>query len=63
MKTHKVTKQRMLLKKDYGAVSSLFILDDKGNKIPDTNINGRRFVNAEGEIIYKLAICLNKNLI
>tara|TARA_R110000851_G_scaffold318757_2_gene482788 strand:+ start:156 stop:428 length:273 start_codon:yes stop_codon:yes gene_type:complete len=63
MKTHTVTKQRMLLKKEYGTVSSLFILDDKGDKIPDTSSKGRRFVNAEDEPIYKLAICLNDNLI
>ena len=62
IKTHKTTKQRLLLKKDRGLVSTLFILDKNDCKILDTNKNGRHFYNANNEKVYKMAICLNTNL-
>ena len=56
IKTHKITGQRFLLKKANASISTLFILDKNNNKIVD----GR---NCNFEIAYKMAICLNKNII
>ena len=55
IKTHKTTSQILLLKKDRGIVSTLFVLDEDSNKIKD----GR---DVKRELSYKIAICLSKNL-
>jgi hypothetical protein len=55
IKTHKETKQRLLLKKDSGLVSTFYILDDKDNKIQDG-------YKVDESPYYKVAICLNKNV-
>lgn len=55
IKTHKKTKQRLILKKDSGLVSSFYILDDKDNKIQDG-------YKVDGSTYYKVSICLNKNV-
>lgn len=56
IKIHKRTGQKLLLKSSGSLVSTLYVLDDTGNKIPD----GR---NCKFEPAYKIAVCLNKNLI
>ena len=55
IKTHKITGQKLLLKSSSSLVSTLFILDENDEKIPD----GR---NCKFEPAFKMAICLNKNL-
>ncbi len=55
IKTHKITNKKFLVKKDYGVVSTLFILDNNGNKIK----NG---FDINGNTDYKTAICLNSNI-
>ena len=56
IKIHKITGQKLLLKSSNNLVSTLFILDENNEKIPD----GR---NCNFEPFFKMAICLNKNLI
>lgn len=55
IKIHKITGQKLLLKSSSSLVSTLFILDENDEKIPD----GR---NCKFEPAFKMAICLNKNL-
>ncbi|AGO48397.1 hypothetical protein Phi10:1_gp056 [Cellulophaga phage phi10:1] len=62
IKTHKITKQRLLLKRDSGLVSTFFVLDEFDNKILDKNKYGRQMYNVNGDKSYKIAICLNKNI-
>lgn len=61
--THKLTGQKLLLKKSYGGVSSCYVLDPIGRKIPDENKNGVHLKNADGSPSYKIFICKNENLI
>ena len=61
--THKLTGQALLHKKSYNGVSSCYVLDELGEKIPDTNKNGVHLKNADGSPSYKVAICQNENLI
>ena len=63
IRTHTKTKQRLLLKNDSGLVSTLFVLDENDNKILDKNDNNVQLCNVEGEKTFKIAICLNENLI
>jgi hypothetical protein len=56
IKTHIITKQRLLLKKNRGLISVLFLLDEQDNKI-------QKGLNTNLEPYYKIVICLNKNLI
>jgi len=56
IKTHKITGQRLLLKKSGSLVSTFFILDENDEKIPD----GR---NCKFEPCFKISVCLNKNII
>lgn len=56
IKIHKITGQKLLLKSSNNLVSTLFVLDENNEKIPD----GR---NCNFEPVFKIAICLNKNLI
>ena len=60
--THKKTNQRLLFKTSNSLVSTLYVLDDQDNKVPDTNEMGHIPLDAKGEPRYKLAICLNENL-
>lgn len=53
--THNLSKQKMQFLKKGEVVSTLYILDENGNKIPDG-------LNAKGELTYQRAVCLNKNL-
>lgn len=55
IKTHKITGQKLLLKSSSSLVSTLFVLDENNQKIPD----GR---NCKFEPAFKIAICLNKNI-
>lgn len=63
IKTHKRTGQKLLLKNNNGKVSTLYLLDDKGDKILDKNKSGRILLDSLGRKRYKIAICLNQNLI
>lgn len=54
--THKKTGQKLLLKSGSILVSTLFILDVNNEKIPD----GR---SCRFEPAFKMAVCLNENLI
>ena len=63
IKTHKKTKQRLLLKRGNSLVSTLYVLDSEDNKILDKNSRGKQLINVNGENRYKIAICLNSNLI
>lgn len=56
IKTHRITKQRLLLKNNRGLISVLFLLDKQDNKI-------QKGLNTNLEPYYKIVICLNKNLI
>jgi hypothetical protein len=56
IKTHKRTGQKLLVKSSNDLVSTLFILDGNNEKIP----NGR---NSMGKPSFKIAVCLNQNLI
>ena len=62
MTTHKLTNQKLLLKKSYGGASTYFVLDDEGNKIPDLNSNGVKTKTENGDTIYKIAVCLDVNV-
>ena len=57
MKTlpHKVTGQRMSLRRPGDSVSIYNVLDDQGNKIPDG-------ISCRGDQSYKTAVCLTSNL-
>tara|TARA_R110000796_G_C14302733_1_gene405476 strand:+ start:220 stop:393 length:174 start_codon:yes stop_codon:yes gene_type:complete len=54
IKTHKITQQRLLLKKSNGLVSTFFLLDNKYNKIKDGH-------NSIGKDYFKIVVCLNEN--
>lgn len=60
--THKLTGQKLLLKKSYGGVSSCYVLDPIGRKIPDENKNGVHLRDIHGDPLYKIAVCQNENL-
>ena len=60
--THKKTNQRLLYIRSNSLVSTLFVLDENDNKIPDRNNKGRWLLNVNGEKRYKIAICLTANL-
>lgn len=60
--THKITGKRLLLSQNFGTVSSLYVLDKKGNRIIQTNIWGVPLRDKLGNIIYKMAVCLNQKL-
>ncbi len=60
--THNRTKQRLLFKTSNSLVSTLYVLDEQDNKVPDTNERGHSLLDVEGEPRYKMAICLSKNL-
>ena len=55
IKTHKLTGQKMRIKKDCGGVSSVYILDENENLIPDG-------CTVTGEKHYKTAVVITKNL-
>ncbi len=55
IKTHKKTKQRLLLKKGRGIVSTFYLLDENDNKIKDG-------LNVYGKPYYKVAVCRSKNI-
>lgn len=63
IKIHKKTKQRLLLKRGNSLVSTLYVLDKNDNKILDKNSRGKQLRNVNGDKRYKIAICLNENLI
>ena len=55
IRTHKKTKQRLLLKSNIGPVSTFYILDGSDNKIRDGfDINGNPY--------HKVVVCLNDNI-
>lgn len=56
IKTHKLTNQRLLFKRGNSGVSTMYLLDENDNKIQDG-------FNVKNEPYYKVAVCLNKNLI
>ena len=56
IRTHKKTRQRLLLKRGNSQVSTLFLLDKNGDKI-------QYGFNTNLEPYYKVVVCLNKNLI
>ena len=55
--THKLTNQRLELRKDFGGISSLYLLDENGNRIPTGALN------AQLEQSFEKVICKNKNLL
>lgn len=61
--THKITGKRLLLSQNFGTVSSLYVLDKKGNRIIETNIWGVPLKDRNGNPVYKMAVCLNQKLI
>lgn len=62
IKIHKKTKQRLLLKSSNSLVSTLYVLDNNDNKVLHKNSFGKNWNDIHGKPVYKLAICLNKNL-
>ena len=63
IKTHKITGARLLIKRSNSLVSTLFVLDEFNMKILDKNNKGQQLYNVNGGKRYKIAICLNKNLL
>lgn len=63
IKTHKITNKRLLLKKDSGLISTLYVLDKYDNKILSKNSYGRQLYCVDGSLRYDIAICKNENLI
>jgi len=64
IKTHKRTNKRLLLKSSNSLVSTLFVLDENDNKIIDTDsVTKKHTWDINGNPVYKIAICLNENLI
>ena len=61
--THKNTKKRLLFKTSNSLVSTLYVLDNEDNKIVETNERGITLLDINGNTRYKMAICLNDNLI
>ena len=61
--THKKTKQRLLLKTSDNLVSTLYVLDKQDNKVLDTNERGKTLLDVNGNKRYKMAVCLNNNLV
>ena len=59
--THKLTNQRLELRKDFGGISSLYLLDENGNRIKQRIVH--RAFNAKGEQAFEKVICKNKNLL
>ena len=52
---HKITKQRLSIKRVGSLVSSFYLLDDNNNKIKDG-------LNVYGLTHYKTVVCLNVNI-
>jgi hypothetical protein len=63
IKIHKLTNQKMLVKNDTGTVSTLYVLDENNEKILEKNNQGHQLYNVNLEPRYKIAICLNSNLL
>jgi hypothetical protein len=61
--THKKTNQRLLYKTSNSLVSTLYVLDEQDNKVLDTNERGNSLLDINGNERYKMAVCLNENLI
>ncbi len=61
--THKLTNQRLELRKDFGGISSLYLLDENGNRIKCTKDSPSGAFNAKGEQSFEKVICKNKNLL
>lgn len=61
--THKKTNQRMLFKTSNSLLSTLYVLDEDDNKVIETDERGRTLLDVNGKQRYKMAICLNDNLI
>ncbi len=61
--THKLTNQRLELRKDFGGISSLYLLDENGNRIKCTKDSPSGAFNANGEQSFEKVICKNKNLL
>lgn len=62
IKTHKRTKQRLLMETQRDVVSTLFILDEYDNRVLYNNSLGKPIHNVDGTPYYKMAVCLNDNL-
>lgn len=62
IKIHKITGQRLLLKKGGSQVSTLYVLDNNDNKVLDTNAWGKHWLDVHGNKVYKIVICRNYNL-
>ncbi len=56
IKTHKKTNKKLLFKRGSSLVATYYVLDKNDNKIQ----NG---YNTKGQPYYKVAVCLNENLI
>jgi hypothetical protein len=63
IKTHNKTNQKFLFITCNRLVSTLYVLDKSNNKVPEKNNKGKHLLDADGNKRYKLAICLNKNLL
>ena len=61
--THNLTNQRLELRKDFGGISSLYLLDENGNRIKCTKYSPSGAYNAKGEQSFEKVICKNKNLL
>ncbi len=61
--THKLTNQRLELRKDFGYISILYLLDENGNRIKCTKDSPSGAFNAKGEQAFETVICNNNNLI
>lgn len=55
--THKITGSKLELKKNFGAISSLFLLDENLSRIKRKNLD------VKGNVSYEVVACDNKNLI
>ncbi len=60
--THKITGQKLLLKKQGNLVSTYYVVDNQGNKLIQKTQFGRNMIDTNGNQAYQVAVVDNQNV-